>query len=58
MIPSPMENDYWRTRSVGEAMGQGYTFLRVTCPCGRIVDYPFGLLLQRKGVTRESGRRG
>jgi len=49
-----MENDYWRTRSVAEAMDQGYTFLRLTCGCGRISDYPFRLLLQRKGVTRDT----
>jgi len=45
---------YWRTRCVGEAIDQGYTFLRLTCECGRITDYPFTLLLQRKGVSRES----
>jgi hypothetical protein len=28
--------------------------LRLTCACGRITDYPFTLLLQRQGVTRES----
>jgi hypothetical protein len=27
---------------------------RLTCECGRITDYPFTLLLQRKGVTRET----
>jgi hypothetical protein len=52
MIPSPMEIDYWRTRSVGETIDQGYTSLRLTCECGRITDYPFTLLLQRKGVNR------
>jgi hypothetical protein len=31
-----------------------YAFLRLTCPCGRITDYPSGLLLQRRGVSRES----
>ena len=35
-------------------MEQGYTFLRLSCGCGRITDYPLPLLLQRKGVTRES----
>ncbi len=54
MIPSPLENDYWRTRSVGEAIDQGYAFLRLTCACGRITDYPLPLLLQRRGVTRDS----
>ncbi len=50
-----MELDsWWRTRTVGEAMGQGYTFLRLTCRCGRISEYPFPLLLQRPGVTRYS----
>src|SRR6266498_4046632 len=37
-----METDsYWRTRCVGEAIDQGYTFLRLTCSCGRITDFPF-----------------
>jgi hypothetical protein len=35
-------------------MGQGYVFLRLTCGCGRITDYPFPLLLQRRGVSRDS----
>ncbi len=48
----PWKPTYWRTRCVGEAMDQGYTFLRLTCTCGRITDYPFTLLLQRRGVTR------
>jgi hypothetical protein len=49
----PMELDgYWKTRCVGEAIDQGYAFLRLTCSCGRITDYPFPLLLQRKGVSR------
>src|SRR6266496_4035899 len=43
-----------KTRVVGEAIDQGYTFLRLTCGCGRITDYPFTLLLQRKGVSRDS----
>lgn len=35
----PMETDsYWRTRCVGEAMDQGYAFLRLTCACGRKGD--------------------
>jgi len=29
-------------------------FLRLTCGCGRITDYPFTLLLQRKGVSRNT----
>jgi hypothetical protein len=45
---------YWKTRCVGEAIDQGYTFLRLTCGCGRITDYPFALLLQHKGVSRDS----
>ena len=45
---------YWRTRTINEAQLQGYTFLRLTCPCGRITDYPLALLLQRRGVTRYS----
>ena len=45
---------YWKTRCVGEAMDQGYTFLRLSCSCGRITDYPFTLLLQRKNVTRDT----
>jgi hypothetical protein len=53
MIPSPMEIDYWRTRTVAEAM-KDYAFLRLTCPCGQITAYPFTLSLQRRGVSRES----
>ena len=53
MIPSPMENDYWRTRTVAEAM-KDYAFLRLTCACGRITEYPFTLLLQRRGVSRDT----
>jgi hypothetical protein len=48
-----MEIDYWRTRTVEEAM-KDYAFLRLTCACGRITDYPFTLLLQRRGVTRDT----
>jgi len=47
-------NSYWRTRCVGEAMDQGYTFLRLTCACGRITDFPFPLLLRRRGVSRQT----
>jgi hypothetical protein len=55
MIAAMMDLDgYWKTRCVGEAVDQGYSFLRLTCECGRITDYPFTLLLQRKGVSRES----
>ena len=50
--PSAMETDYWRTRTVEEAM-KDYAFLR-TCACGRITDYPFPLLLQRRGVSRDT----
>jgi hypothetical protein len=39
--------------TINEAMSQG-TFLRLTCVCGRITDYPFALLLQRRGVTRQT----
>ena len=49
-----MEKDYWRTRTIAEAADQGYTFLRLTCSCGRITDYPFTLLLQRQGVSRDT----
>jgi uncharacterized cysteine cluster protein YcgN (CxxCxxCC family) len=39
MIPSPMEKDYWRTRTIAEAQDQGYSHLRVTCSgCGRIAQ--------------------
>jgi len=37
-----------------EAMDQGYTFLRLPCNCGRITDFPFPLLLRRKGVSRDT----
>src|SRR6266568_6410221 len=56
MMPSPMEKDYWRTRTIAEAEDQDYSHLRLTCACGRITDYPFTLLLQRQGVSRESFR--
>ena len=36
MIAAMETDSYWRTRCVGEAMDQGYTFLRLTCGCGRI----------------------
>ncbi len=50
-----MEIDsYWRNRCVGEAIDQGYTFLRLTCSCGRITDFPFPLLLHRRGVSRDT----
>ena len=45
---------YWKTRCVGEAIDQRYAFLRLTCDCGRITDYPFPLLLQRKGISRDT----
>src|SRR5262245_31900875 len=45
-------DQYWRSRTINEAQLQGYTGLRLTCGCGRITDYPFTLLLQRRGVTR------
>ncbi len=54
MIPSPMEIDYWRTRTRVEEAMKDYAFLRLTCACGRITDYPFTLLLQRRGVTRDT----
>jgi hypothetical protein len=44
---------FWRSRTVSEAMSQGH-FLRLICACGRITDYPFALLLQRRGVSPES----
>ncbi len=47
-------DQYWRTRTINEAQLQGYSCLRLTCGCGRITDYPFVLLLQRRGVTRHS----
>ena len=48
MIAAMEIDSYWRTRTVAEAM-KDYAFLRLTCECGRITDYPFTLLLQRKG---------
>jgi hypothetical protein len=57
-VPSspPMERDsYWRTRTIAEAQGQGYTHLRATCAgCGRITDIPLRMLLGRPRVTPES----
>lgn len=55
MIPSPMESDYWRTRTIAEAEDQGYSRLRVTCQgCGKISDLPWPLLLRRPGITRNT----
>jgi len=54
MIATMETDSYWRTRCVGEAMDQGYTFLRLTCTCGRITDFPFPLLLRRRGVSRNT----
>ena len=48
-----METDYWRTRTIAEAQDQGYSHLRLTCACGRITDFPFPLLVQRKGGYSE-----
>ena len=47
MIATMEIDSYWRTRTVAEAM-KDYAFLRLTCACGRITDYPFTLLLQRR----------
>jgi hypothetical protein len=47
-------DQYWRSRTINEAQLQGYTGLRLTCGCGRITDYPFTLLLQRRSVTRHN----
>ena len=54
MIAAMETDSYWRTRCVGEAIDQGYTFLRLTCSCGRITDFPFPLLLHRRGVSRDT----
>jgi hypothetical protein len=36
-----MELDYWRTRSIAEAMREGCSRLRATCPkCAHIADIP------------------
>src|SRR5260370_42212295 len=57
MIANMETDSYWRTRCVGEAMDQGYTFLRLTCAWGRITDFPFPLLLRRRGVSRHTLHR-
>lgn len=45
---------WWKTRTLAEGMARG-TFLRLTCSCGRITDYPLALLLQqRRDVTRDT----
>jgi hypothetical protein len=51
-----MELDsYWRTRTVAEAMRDGYSHLRATCSgCGRITDIPWKLLLRPPRITVES----
>jgi hypothetical protein len=38
---------WWRTRTVAEGMATG-TFLRLSCACGRIADFPFALLLHQR----------
>jgi hypothetical protein len=47
-------DSYWRIPCVGQAMDQGYTFLRLTCNCGRITDFRFPLFLRRRGVSRDT----
>jgi hypothetical protein len=48
-------DDYWRTRTITEALAEGYSHLRATCSgCGRISDLPLPLLLRRPGITRDS----
>jgi hypothetical protein len=47
-------DQYWRSRTINEAQLQEYTALRLTCGCGRITDYTFTLLLQRRSVTRHN----
>jgi hypothetical protein len=52
-ILRPMELDsYWRTRTVAEAMQDGYSHLRATCSgCGRISDIPWPLLFRPPRIT-------
>jgi len=45
---------FWKTRTINEAQLLGYSFVRLTCVCGRDTDFPFTLLLQRNGGTRHS----
>jgi hypothetical protein len=56
--PSPCNvasMEYWRTRTIGEAMAAGYSAVRLTCSgCGRITDIPWKLLLQWPRITGES----
>ncbi len=48
-------DSFWRSRTIAEAQGQGYTHLRATCPkCGRIADVPWPLLIGRKGTNRNT----
>ena len=53
-----MELDsYWRTRTIAEVQGQGYTHLRATCPkcglyCWRVLARV--LLIGRKGTNRNT----
>ncbi len=53
MIVATKLDEYWKTLTVAEAM-KDYSSLRLTCACGRITDYPFVLLLQRRGVNRDT----
>jgi hypothetical protein len=45
---------YWRSRTINEAQLEGHASVRLTCSCGRVTDYPFVLLLQRRNVTRHT----
>ena len=46
---------YWRTRTVGEAIAQGYSHVRLTCSgCGRITDIPWRLLLRKPRIKAET----
>jgi hypothetical protein len=46
---------YWRTRTIHEAMQQGYSGVRLTCSgCGRVADIPWKLLLRRPRITADS----
>src|SRR2546421_10275948 len=46
---------YWASRTIQETMDAGYSHLRAVCgSCNRVSEIPWGLLLQRRGVTKDS----
>ena len=46
---------FWKTRTIAEAQGQGYSHVRATCSgCGRITDIPWDLLLKSPRINADT----